>query len=233
MSLTAQRLSFISALYFCRFIVILLGIIMKAFVTVPLVLMSENSTKPIDYLTFARQDLVERDTRALINALGNIKRAIECQLDVFLEMYGLLKLSMKEKWAFPKKIDVVRKIGIVAPSILKLINSKRNKMEHYHKKPRRKEVVEFLDVAELFIELFKHTTHRIELLVDYKNDYAIQLDTNRNQISVYENAELIGKHGGIEFLKSGNKDQITSPIQVIGISDLEAWTDACGRYLRI
>ena len=205
---------------------------MRAFVTVPLMLMSENSTKPIDYLTFARRDLVEGDTRALINALGNIKRAIECQLDVFLEMYGLLKLSIKEKWSFPKKIDIVRKIGIVAPSILRLINSKRNKMEHHHERPKKEEVVEFLDVAELFIELFKQRTHRIELLIDYENNYAIQLDTNKSQISIYENAELIGKHGGIEFLKSGNKDQILSPIQVIGISDLDAWTDACSRYLR-
>lgn len=205
---------------------------MKAFVTVPLMLMSENSTKPIDYLTFARRDLVEGDTRALINALGNIKRAIECQLDIFLEMYGLFKLSIKEKWNFPKKIDVVRKIGIVAPSILRLINSKRNKMEHYHETPKKEEVVEFLDVAELFIELFKQRTHRIELLLNYENDYAIQLDTNKNQISIYENAELIGKHGGIEFLKSGNKDQILIPIQVIGISDLDAWIDACSRYLR-
>jgi len=105
-------------------------------------------------------------------------------------------------------------------------------MEHHHERPKKEEVVEFLDVAELFIELFKQRTHRIELLIDYENNYAIQLDTNKSQISIYENAELIGKHGGIEFLKSGNKDQILSPIQVIGISDLDAWTDACSRYLR-
>ena len=205
---------------------------MKAFVTAPLGLMSENSTKPVDYLTFAHRDLVEGDNRAIVNALGNIKRAIECQLDVFLEMYGLYRLSIKEKWSFPKKIDVVRKIGIVAPGILRLINSKRNKMEHHHERPKKEEVVEFLDVAELFIELFKQKTHRIELLLDYENDYGIQLDTKKNQILIYENAELIGKHGGLEFLKSERKDQILSPIQIIGISDLESWTDACCRYLR-
>lgn len=205
---------------------------MRAFVTVPLMLMSDNSVKPIDFLTFARRDLVEGDTKALINALGNIKRAIEVQLDIFLEMYGLLKLSIKEKWSFPKKIDVVRKIGIVAPSILRLINSKRNKMEHHHERPKKEEVAEFLDIAELFIELFKQKTHRIELLLDYENNYAIHLDTNKNRISIYENAELIGKHGGIEFLKSENKDQILSPIQVIEISELDAWTGACSKYLR-
>lgn len=205
---------------------------MIAFVTVPLLLMSENGVKPIDFLTFARRDLVEGDTRALINALGNIKRAIEAQLDIFLEMYGLLRLSTREKWSFPEKTDVVRRIDIVAPHILRLINSKRNKMEHHHERPEKEEVSEFLDVAELFIELFKQRTHRIELLVDYENDYAIHLDTNRNRISIYENAELIGKHGGIEFLKSGNKDQFISPIQVIEISDLDAWTSTCSKYLR-
>jgi len=189
--------------------------------------------KPTDYLTFARRDLVDVDARAIINALGNIKRAIECQLDVFLEMYGPLKLSIKEKWSFPKKIEIVRKIGIVAPSILRLINSKRNKMEHHRERPKKEEVTEFLDVAELFIELFKQKKHRIELLLDYENDYAIHLDINENRISIYENADLIGKHGGIEFLKSGKKDQVLSPIQVIDILDLDAWTNACSRYLQV
>lgn len=69
-------------------------------------------------------------------------------------------------------------------------------MEHHHERPKKEEVVEFLDVAELFVELFKQRTHRIELLLDYENNYAIQLDTNKSQISIYENAELIGKHGG-------------------------------------
>ena len=206
---------------------------MKGFMTVPLTLMPLNSTKPIDYLNFARRDLVERDARALVNALSNIKRAVECQLDVLLEMFGLLKLSMKEKWSFPKKIEIIRKIGIVAPSILRLINSQRNKMEHRYEKPRKKEVAEFLDIAELFIELFKSKTHRVELLIDYENDYAVLMDTDQNRILIYDNTKLILEHGGIHFFRRNDKNKIISPIQVIDISNMDSWIDACSRYLRI
>jgi hypothetical protein len=48
-------------------------------------------------------------------------------------MYGLLRLSMKKKWAFPKKIEVIQKIGLVSPNILNLINSKRVQVEHITK----------------------------------------------------------------------------------------------------
>ena len=205
----------------------------QAIISIPLSLMSGNTVKPIDYLNFARRDIVEGDGRALVNALSNIKRAIDCQLDVLLEMYGLLKLSMKKKWSFPKKIEVIRKIGVVAPNILKLINSRRIQLEHYHKKPIKKEVVEFLDIAELFIELFKFRAHRIELLIDYYKDFAFWMDTEQNVIHIYGNTKLFLECGGIHMFKETVQERDVQPIQTIAISDLDSWTDACCRYVRM
>ena len=53
----------------------------QAIILVPLTRMSGITVKPIDYLNFARWDIVYGDTGALVNALTNIKRAIDCQLD--------------------------------------------------------------------------------------------------------------------------------------------------------
>lgn len=200
--------------------------------TVRLTLMSKDTVKPVDYLNFARRDIAEGDTRALVNALTNIKRAIDCQLDILLELYGLLKLSLKEKWGFPRKIDVIRKIGVVSPNILKLINSRRNQLEHYHKKPRKEEVVEFLDIAELFIELFKFRAHRIELLIDYDKDFAFWMDTKQNRIRIYDNTRLFWESGGIAMFKEIVQEKNIKPIQTIPLSDLDSWTDACNRYIR-
>lgn len=195
--------------------------------------MSGNTVKPIDYLNFARRDIVEGDTRALINALSNIKRAIDCQLDVLLEIYGLLKLSMKEKWDFPRKIEVIRKAGVVSPNILKLINSRRVRLGHFHEKQKKEEVVEFLDIAELFIELFKFRTHRIELLIDYDNDFGFWMDTEQKVILIYDNTKLFWDCGGIEMFKETVQEKDVKPIQTIPISDIDSWTDACNRYIRI
>lgn len=194
--------------------------------------MSGSTVKPADYLNFARRDIVEGDTRALANTLTNIKRAVDCQLDVILEMYGLLKLSVNEKWSFPRKIEVIRKIGVVSPNILKLINSRRNQLEHYHKKPRKREVVEFLDIAELFVELFKFRTHRIELLIDYDEDFAFWMDTEQNEIRIYDDTKLFWKSGGIHMFKETIQERDIKPIETIPLSDLDSWIDACNRYIR-
>jgi len=205
----------------------------QAIISVPLTRMSGNTVKPIEYLNFARRDIVDGDTRALVNALTNIKRAIDCQLDVLLEMYGLLKLSMKKKWGFPEKIEVIRKTGVVAPNILKLINSRRIQLEHYHKKPIKDEVTEFLDIAELFITLFKFRAHRIELLIDYDKDFAFWMDTEQNVICIYDNTKLFLECGGIHMFKETVEEMNIQPIQTIAISDLDSWTNACCRYIRL
>jgi len=46
---------------------------------------------PLDYLYFAKADLLTKDLRGAINALGNAKRAIHLLIDSFLELFGLKK----------------------------------------------------------------------------------------------------------------------------------------------
>ena len=72
-----------------------------------------------DFLKFAKEDSKGRDLRSCVNALGNVKRAIECRIDSILYVYCLHKKSEKEKWDFPEKIGIIEQLGIVAPSILK------------------------------------------------------------------------------------------------------------------
>jgi hypothetical protein len=204
----------------------------QAFITVPLSRMSDDTLKPFEYLDFARRDIIKGDVRALVNALSNIKRAIDCQLDVILEMYGLLKLSINKKWPFPKKIETIQKIGVVSPNILNLINSRRIQLEHRHRKPEKDEVAEFLDIAELFIELFRFRKRRIELLIDYDNNFAFLMDTERNTICIYEDTKVFWDMGGIKMFKETVQSKNIKPVKTIPISDLDEWCDACGRYIR-
>jgi hypothetical protein len=204
----------------------------QAISMIKLTLMSRHTVRPVDYLNYARRDIITGDTRALVNALSNIKRAIDCQLDVLLEMYGLLKLSTKKKWVFPKKIEVIRKIGIISPNILKKINSRRNQLEHHHKKPKKEEVLDFLDIAELFIELFRFRTHKIDLLIDYDKDFAFWMDREQNVIRIYDNTKLFWDSGGIHMFKETVQEKDIEPVQTIPISDIDSWTDACNRYIR-
>lgn len=204
----------------------------QAILTEPLTRLSGSRFKPIEYLNFARRDILEEDDRAATNSLTNLKRAIDSQLDIILEIYGLLKLSEQKNCSFPKKIETIRKLGAVAPGILKEINRKRVQLEHYHKKPDKKEVTEFIDITEMFLELFKHRTHRIALLIDYDADIALRMDVEKDEIRIYGETKLLLEAGGIHSFEETVIEKRIEPIKTIPMSDIDSWTDYCGKYLR-
>lgn len=107
---------------------------------------------PVDFLRLAESDIsAATDELGLINALSNVKRSIDCQVELIICEHGLKTKSEKERWNFPKKIDFLRKTHIIAPRVLEKINKTRNKLEHEFKKPNRENVEDGLDIATLFI----------------------------------------------------------------------------------
>ena len=87
----------------------------------------ENSfeIKPNDFLEFAEKDLAANYTHKDINALSNAKRALDCQLDSLIIAFGLYSIAQSENWNFPKKIQKIKELGIVAPRVLEKINKIR------------------------------------------------------------------------------------------------------------
>jgi hypothetical protein len=107
---------------------------------------------PEDFLRFAEQDLQIRKNHALVNSLSNVKRAIDCRVDSLLVLFGIFEQSSKDRWGFPSKIKFLKEAGVLAPTVLERINTKRNKLEHYYKIPLVEEVEDALDISRLFIE---------------------------------------------------------------------------------
>lgn len=132
-----------------------------------------------DFLEFAKKDSEGQDLRSCVNALGNVKRAIECRIDSILFAYCLHKKSEKEGWDFPKKIEIIERLGIVAPSILKRINKKRNELEHRYVKPTPEEVADGRDVAKLFLAYTGALVSRVITSFGSRYDYEIKLDREK------------------------------------------------------
>jgi len=158
-----------------------------------------------EFLEFAKEDSKRKDLKSRINALGNAKRAIECRIDTLLYNYCLHKKSEKEGWFFPKKIEVLRELGIAAPNILKKINKKRNELEHQYIKPNEEDVDDAIGVAELFLGA---TDERA--IIDYTapNDFRIELKHREGVVRLIDyknNVEKIARidsdDGWIEFAK--------------------------------
>ncbi|AXI61934.1 hypothetical protein DLD99_16120 [Pseudomonas kribbensis] len=109
--------------------------------------MTELKTLPIEFLSLAEDDFERGGLSALVNATTNVKRAIVCQLDQLLISFGYQSL----RWNIPKKIESLRALGLLAPSLLRKVVSVRNLLEHEYETPSLKTVEEALDIASLFV----------------------------------------------------------------------------------
>ena len=116
-----------------------------------------------DFLRFAKTDIIEKDERGFVNSLTNAKRAIDCQVDTALSIFGISFDEIKPETnriinlTGNDKIDISHKFKLIqaldfAPSILiSEIRTIRNKLEHYYNKPTLKEVNKAIELAQLFL----------------------------------------------------------------------------------
>ncbi|WLH12819.1 hypothetical protein PSH58_00135 [Pseudomonas hefeiensis] len=109
--------------------------------------MTELKTSPIEFLSLAEDDFERGGLSALVNATTNVKRAIVCQLDQLLLSFGYSSL----RWNVPTKIEKVRALGLLAPSLLRKVINMRNILEHTYETPELEIVEEALDIASLFV----------------------------------------------------------------------------------
>jgi len=108
---------------------------------------------PNDFLEYAYNDFSLSNEHGYINALTNVKRAIECQCEIILSSFGL---PYKNK-DFPTKIRKLEKMGISPSIIFEKINSKRVDLEHFYKKPDSKSVEDAIQIAQLFLDVTNYS----------------------------------------------------------------------------
>jgi hypothetical protein len=167
-----------------------------------------------DFLEFAKEDSKGRDLRSCVNALGNVKRAIECRIDSILYVYCLHKKSEKEKWDFPKKIEIIEQLGIVAPSILKRINKKRNELEHRYVKPTEEEVDDGRDVAKLFLAYTSQLVANPVTSFAKEGDYEIKLNREEGIATLIDKKKIIG-------------------LQLANMDDDDGWLEFARRFAKL
>jgi len=110
------------------------------------------SLEPRDFLDFAIEDSAALGKeRNRVNCLGNSKRAIDSQIDRLVYRLGFFPLARKERWNIPRKLKFISEIGVVAPRILRRLNTLRNRLEHEFAPPSKAQVEDALDVTMLFI----------------------------------------------------------------------------------
>lgn len=109
--------------------------------------LADLETSPVEFLSLAEDDFERGGLAARVNATANAKRAIVSQLDQLLTSFGYPSF----RWTVPKKIERLRALGLLAPSLLRKVVDMRNVLEHEYITPEIGNVEEALDIASLFV----------------------------------------------------------------------------------
>ena len=127
-------------------------------------------TMPCEFIKYAEIDLKSNMEHKYINALSNAKRALDCQADRFMKLFGFYEESQNKRWGFPAKVEMIQKFEIITPRVLSKINKKRNLMEHQYIKPQQEQVEDFIDIVNLFLLSTDKYVNNFVKKVDYLNE---------------------------------------------------------------
>lgn len=102
---------------------------------------------PIDFLCQAEEDFARGGLSASINCITNSKRAIIGQVDQVLLSFGY----MCQRWDAERKLNKLKELGVLAPTVLRKLVDARNLLEHEYKCPSAEQVEDYLDIAAIFV----------------------------------------------------------------------------------
>ncbi|MBM6855873.1 hypothetical protein H6B11_17400 [Mediterraneibacter glycyrrhizinilyticus] len=93
-----------------------------------------HDISPEEFLDFAENAIASESKEGMINAISNLKRALDCEMDMFFESISLKSIFDKKNLKFEKKTQFLAEIGLFPIRTINKLNSMRNKMEHDKKK---------------------------------------------------------------------------------------------------
>lgn len=116
---------------------------------------------PREFLEYAEAELSDlQSNRSVINCISNLKRAIDCQIDIFLYSLNLFNYYKKKRLGIDRKLGFIEKCGMFSKYSLSRINAIRNKLEHEYKTPKIDDIYVYFDIVSAFI-----STLEVQLLI--------------------------------------------------------------------
>jgi hypothetical protein len=145
--------------------------------------------KPIDYLRFAKADIMSKDLHGSINSITNCKKAIHLLIDYLLKSMGFDSSFLK--MSFPKKIDLLEKIEAIPTNLLQSLNRTRNVVEHEYSKIEYQDALNFVEISELFIRICYPMLRKMTFgsrigLKNSTTDFEWIIDLDKSLISINE-----------------------------------------------
>lgn len=147
---------------------------------------------PEDYLLYAEQELeiVENDPsdiRSKINCILHLKRALDCQLDLFFYIFGFSKIINDRGLGFNKKIWFLQNTDVVRSKVIDRFNTLRNRVEHHYQIPKIEDI-------EIYYDFISSLISNIEMMISSLNSRSVM------QISDLEDSRILN----VEYFRIPN-----------------------------
>ncbi|WP_281947754.1 hypothetical protein [Vibrio parahaemolyticus] len=126
---------------------------------------------PRDFVAFAEKDLEAESIGSyqLVNATSNLKRAVDCQLDMLLSFLGLDELYRQKRLGVDRKLGFFKAAGVFNARSLEKLNKFRNRLEHQYEIPDVQDVDAYFDVVSAFVTIGEN------LVSNLMSTYEVQL----------------------------------------------------------
>lgn len=117
---------------------------------------------PLDYIKYAEEEInlykLEKSDRNLINCILHLKRALDCQMDLFLHVFNLYKIFKSKNLGINSKLKFLKDVGILNSRVIDRFTLLRNKIEHFYQIPK-------IDDLEVYFDLISSLISNIELSI--------------------------------------------------------------------
>ena len=114
-----------------------------------------------EFLYFAENAIASETKEGIVNAVSNLKRALDCEMDMFFESINLKRIFDKRSLKFEKKTQFLANIGLFPIQTINKLNFMRSKLEHEYKTP---EIYDLHTYYELVWSVVKILDLYLELL---------------------------------------------------------------------
>ena len=141
-----------------------------------------NITIPIydisaeEFLNYAKNSITKETKEDIINAISNLKRALDCKMDQFFESLNIRKIFKKNNLKFEQKTKFLSDIELISTYSINKLNQIRNKMEHEYKIQKINDLYTYYELVsniiktiDLYLELL-YINGKINMTLNIKNN---------------------------------------------------------------
>ena len=183
-----------------------------------------------EFLDFAENAITSETKEGVVNAVSNLKRALDCEMDMFFESINLKIIFEKKNLKFEKKTQFLANIGLFPIQTINKLNFMRNKLEHEYKIP---EISDIHTYYELVWSVIKILDLYLELLyINGEINLDAYIENNKYYLTMkHDIKECAFEFEIIDRTRGKEREQKTLKVSLKNQGDVDNFIKAFNIYL--